>query len=276
VTFVDLQERVGSRGGAVGLVGGGGEKRTGIGVFPLGQDLRGRAGFHDLALVHHRDAVGHAGDDGEVVGDEEKAHLLLGHEVLEQVEDLRLRGDVERGGGLIGDQEPRVQRDGRGDADALPLAAGQLMRDRRRGRYGTGRRGRGGRGRWRAPAAVGLAVDGERFGHLVADGLHRVERRHRFLEDHRDVVAAGGAPVGLGLVEEGLAVERMSPVAVAPSGRRPISASAVMDLPEPLSPTRPKTSPCAMSSETSAQDRGAVDGDAEAVDLDHGAHRIFV
>jgi hypothetical protein len=52
---------------------------------------------------------------------------LLCHEVLQQVEDLRLRGDVERGGGFIGDQQPRVQRDGRGDADALPLAAGQLM-----------------------------------------------------------------------------------------------------------------------------------------------------
>jgi hypothetical protein len=61
------------------------------------------------------------------VGDEEKPHVFLCHEVLEQLEDLRLRGDVERGGGLIGDQEPRVQRDGRGDADALPLAAGQLM-----------------------------------------------------------------------------------------------------------------------------------------------------
>jgi hypothetical protein len=92
------------------------------------RNLRGRACLHDLALVHHRDAVGHAGDDGEVMGDQEEAHALLGHEPLQQVEDLRLRGDVERGGRLIGDQEPRVQRDGHGDADPLALAAGKLVR----------------------------------------------------------------------------------------------------------------------------------------------------
>jgi hypothetical protein len=74
-------------------------------VFALGQDLRGRAGFHDLALVHHRDAVGHAGDDGEVMGDEQEGHVFLGHEVFQEVEDLCLGGDVERGGWLIRDQE---------------------------------------------------------------------------------------------------------------------------------------------------------------------------
>jgi hypothetical protein len=81
-------------------------------VFALGQDLRGRAGFHDLALVHHRDAVGHAGDDGKVMGDQQEGHVFLGDEVFEQVEDLCLGGDIERGRRLIRDQQARVQRDG--------------------------------------------------------------------------------------------------------------------------------------------------------------------
>ncbi|MNL73533.1 hypothetical protein D3C87_1990060 [compost metagenome] len=36
---------------------------------------------------------------------------------------------------------------------------------------------------------------------------------------------------------------RISPVIVARGGVRPSTASAVMDLPEPLSPTRPRISP---------------------------------
>jgi hypothetical protein len=118
-------------------------------------------------------------------------------------------------------------------------------------------------------AAVGLPVDGERFGHLVADGLHRVERRHRLLEDHRDVAPRVAHQSASGWPRSSCRRADV-PGGGRAVGQEPISASAVMDLPEPLSPTRPKTSPCAMSSETSAQDGGAVDGDGEAVDGDHG------
>jgi hypothetical protein len=54
-------------------------------------------------------------------------------------------------------------------------------------------------------------VDGERLGHLVADGLHRVERRHRFLEDHRDVVAAQAHQSASGWSRRGLPSRRMVP-----------------------------------------------------------------
>ncbi len=37
------------------------------------------------------------------------------------------------------------------------------------------------------------AVDDEGFGDLVADGLDRVESRHRLLKDHSDLVAPEGA-----------------------------------------------------------------------------------
>ena len=45
-----------------------------------------------------------------------------------QLEDLRLHGDVERGGRLVGDQEIGLVGQRHGDHDALALAAGQLMR----------------------------------------------------------------------------------------------------------------------------------------------------
>ncbi len=52
--------------------------------------------------------------------------LLL--EVVEQVEDLALDRDIEGGHGLVADDELGVQGERPGDADALALAAGELVR----------------------------------------------------------------------------------------------------------------------------------------------------
>jgi hypothetical protein len=49
-------------------------------------------------------------------------------EVAQQVEDLGLDGDVERGGGLVGDEQARVAGERHGDHDALAHAAGELVR----------------------------------------------------------------------------------------------------------------------------------------------------
>src|SRR5206468_1253260 len=45
----------------------------------------------------------------------------------EQVEDLRLHRHVERRDRLVADDQLRVDRQGPGDADPLPLAAGELV-----------------------------------------------------------------------------------------------------------------------------------------------------
>ena len=67
-------------------------------------------------------------DHRQVVGDEEigKAHLAL--QVHHQVEHLRLDRDVERGDRLVADDQLGLQRQRAGDADALALAAGELVR----------------------------------------------------------------------------------------------------------------------------------------------------
>ena len=46
----------------------------------------------------------------------------------QQVEDLRLDGDVERGDRLVADDELRLEGERAGDADALALAAGEFVR----------------------------------------------------------------------------------------------------------------------------------------------------
>ena len=50
-------------------------------------------------------------------------------ELLQQVDDLRLDGDVQRGDRLVRDDQLRLQGERAGDADALPLAAGELVRE---------------------------------------------------------------------------------------------------------------------------------------------------
>ncbi len=54
-------------------------------------------------------------------------------------------------------------------------------------------------------------VQGQRLGDLAADGQDRVERGHRFLEDHRDVVAADGAHLGRRQIEQVAALETDGP-----------------------------------------------------------------
>ncbi len=49
--------------------------------------------------------------------------------VLQHLEDLRLHGDVQRGGRLVADQQVGIVGDRDGDHDALALAAGQLVRE---------------------------------------------------------------------------------------------------------------------------------------------------
>jgi hypothetical protein len=82
----------------------------------------------DLSGVHHRDPVRHLCHDGQVVRDEEQRHAALLLQLEQQLEDLRLDRDVERGGGLVGDQHLGVHRERPGDHHALLQAARELER----------------------------------------------------------------------------------------------------------------------------------------------------
>ena len=78
--------------------------------------------------IHHRDAVGHLGDDAEVVRDEQQRQVEARLQLAHQVEHLRLNRDVERRRRLVGDDERRLAGERDGDHHALPHAAGQLVR----------------------------------------------------------------------------------------------------------------------------------------------------
>ncbi len=67
-------------------------------------------------------------DDGQIVRDEDIGEVELVLEALQEVDDLGLDGDVQRGDRFVGDDDLRPEGQTAGDADALALAAGELVR----------------------------------------------------------------------------------------------------------------------------------------------------
>ena len=104
------------------------DQRLGVGMPRIDEQLVGRRGLHHLAAVHHHDPVAHVAHERQVVRDVQVGEAVLGLQTGEQVEDLTARRHVERGHGLVGDDDLGPGRQGAGDGDALALAARQLHR----------------------------------------------------------------------------------------------------------------------------------------------------
>ena len=67
-------------------------------------------------------------DHAQVVGDEQVGQAELALQILQDVQHLRLDGNIQRRDRLVADDELRAQGQGAGNADALALAAGKLVR----------------------------------------------------------------------------------------------------------------------------------------------------
>ena len=175
---------------------------------------------------------------------------VLSLQLAHQVEDLRLDRHVERGGRLVGDQQLRVAGQRHRDHHALPHAAGQLVRILRDAPLRLGDADQAqhlDRARVAPPRASSPLMQRQRLGDLPADGQHRVERGHRLLEDHRDLVAADRRASRASVsVEQVAALEHGSrPSTMRPGGdaiRRRIDSEVTL-LPQPDSPTIASVSP---------------------------------
>ena len=130
------------------------------------------------------------------MGDEEQGHARLVLDAPEQVQNLGADGDVQGGHGFVGDDEFGAQGQGAGDADALALAAGELVRVARQG----GRR-----------QADLLEQAGDFGAHLA--GRDDVMRPQRLFQDRPD----GHARVERG---EGVLEDDLHPGAQAAQGLR--------------------------------------------------------
>ena len=223
------------------------------------------------------------------MGDEEvgEAELLL--KLLQQVDDLSLDRDVEGRHRFVGDDQLGAHGEGAGDADALTLAPGELMRVAPEVLGGEAHRLEQLYDALLALAtASGELVDDERLADdrshrhprvqggvgVLEDDLHLLaDLAERPLVEGGDVpilepdFARGGldeaedGPAGRGLAAARFPDEPLSSVvtflswnhtspAVGSMSRRMLRP--VVDLPHPDSPTRPSVSPAMMSNETSS------------------------
>ena len=96
----------------------------------VGEYLLGRPFLHHLAGVHHDDAPAYIRDHAERMADENDRRAEIAVKLHDQVEDLRLNGDVERCGRFVGDQQRGLVGEPHGKHNALAHAAGKLVRIR--------------------------------------------------------------------------------------------------------------------------------------------------
>jgi hypothetical protein len=108
--------------------GAAGQQGPGVVVLRAGKDLRHRPLLADDAVAHHHHMVGHLAHHAQIVADEQHAHAPRGLELADELQDLALDGDVQRRGGLVGDQQLGFAGQGHRDHHALLLAPRHLVR----------------------------------------------------------------------------------------------------------------------------------------------------
>ena len=114
-------------------------------------------------------------------------------QVVKQLENLGLHGDVDRRRRLVTEQHGRLGGERHGDQHALAHPSRQLVRIGLGAPLGLGQADEGHQlDGTLATCPAGLTKDAARhLGDLRADGVHRVEGAERVLEDHRNPTAPG-------------------------------------------------------------------------------------
>src|SRR5665811_36128 len=166
-----------------------GEKRPGVGMKRIRQQLFGFGHFHDLAQIHDRYPIAHVPGDGEVMCDVEvRDSELLGH-LQHDVHDGDANAHIQHRGRLVGDDEYWINDERARDCDSLPLATGKLMRVPEEERT---RRRQADHVEEFGDALLALRepsdpLDLQGFGDRVEDGSSGIHRLVRILEDHLDL-----------------------------------------------------------------------------------------
>jgi hypothetical protein len=104
------------------------DQQRGIGMCGAREQLLGRTHFAQPAEIHHGDPVAHRFDDRKIVGDKEQRQTEARLQIFQQIEDLGANGNVKRRNRFVADDKLRIEDERAGNADALALSAGKLMR----------------------------------------------------------------------------------------------------------------------------------------------------
>ena len=107
---------------------GGGKKSFGVRMGPIGENEFRRALLNDLSQVHHPDGMAHIPHGRQVMGDEQVGNAQLKLQILEEIHDLGLYGDIEGRYGFIEDNQRGPHDEGSSHGDSLPLTPAEFMR----------------------------------------------------------------------------------------------------------------------------------------------------
>ena len=180
-----------------------------IGVGAPGEHRFRHAGFHYGAAIHDQQLLRILGNHAQIMADENQRHGMLGHQLLQQIQNALLNRHIQGRGGLVGHQQIGTAGQSHGNHDALALAAGELVRifiePLRSLRNAHPLQQLGGAG-----ASLGAAhsqMKPQRLCHLAADAVHGVEGAHGLLKHHGHAVAAQGAELALAQAQQLLAVQ---------------------------------------------------------------------
>ena len=83
---------------------------------------------HDLAVVHDEDTVRNVVSKADIVGHEHHGHLQLVFQLAEVIEDVCAHAGVHHGGGFVGNQHLRAEREDTGQEHTLHLTTGKFER----------------------------------------------------------------------------------------------------------------------------------------------------
>ena len=166
----------------------------------------GAAGFDNTATLHDRDAGAEITDDRHRVRDEEVRKAEVALKLLEKIDDLGADADVEGGDGFVGHDELGTEREGAGDANALPLSTAEFVGEA----AGSGLVHADGAEEFGDTPAAGIAtdafVDDEWLGDDVFDSQAGIEGAEGILKDDLHV-AAEAAKFGVARGEQIVTVE---------------------------------------------------------------------
>jgi hypothetical protein len=179
-------------------------------VRPVCKQLRRGSTLNHSAAVHHHHTVHLVLHQTQVVADQEQAHAVFAHQLLDERQHFFLHRDIQRGGGFVGNQQVGVagQRDRDHHALALPTREfvrigieplprpGQLHAFEQLQGSGFG------------IAGAHVLVQAQGLSNLLPDRVQGVERRHRLLKNHRHAGTAQLAHLRLGQAHQLLALER--------------------------------------------------------------------
>jgi hypothetical protein len=154
-------------------------------MFGLADDGLCLCHFNDFAQVHHHDPMAEVFDYSQVMRDKKEGDTALLLQILQEVDDLRLDGNVQRANRLITDEQFRFNSQSARDSNSLALTAAEFVRIA----LSVGRvKADGAEQLGNAGLTGGIvlceAMNVEGFTDDVFDGHPRIERAVRILKNH--------------------------------------------------------------------------------------------